>query len=140
MRWIKSEGLETFPIWNLENVNGEELWLFEGIFDAMCVENGVCLFGVGFGEEIQEKIDNKKFTKIVVVMDNDIAGFNAKYKIAKILFEKGYDVYIYNYKGISETYKDFNEMKICNIPYEFHNRVIPYNFKTEVLIKMGKIK
>ncbi|OQB40212.1 MAG: DNA primase [candidate division CPR1 bacterium ADurb.Bin160] len=139
-RWIKSEGDEVFPIWNLDNINGEEVWLFEGIFDAMCVENGVCLFGVSFGEQIRDKILNKKFSKIVVVMDNDEAGWSAKARIAKELFELGYNVYIYNYKGIHTTYKDFNEMRINNINFDFENRIFKYDLKTEVLMKLGKVK
>jgi len=137
--WIKSELDGIQPIWNLENISDEEIWLFEGIFDAIHIINGVATLGVAFGD-IKDKLLKRNFKKYIIVMDNDIAGRKAKLRIAKELKDEGKNVYIYNYKGINEEYKDFGEMAINDIPFELEKRVIPFDFKTETMIKLGKIK
>jgi len=138
--WIKPKGEGIFPVWNLNNVNGEELWLFEGIFDAIQHPDGVALLGVAFGN-IKNKILRKHFSKYIIVMDNDDPGRRAKIAIATELRDKYHKcVYIYDYAGIdSQEAKDFGEMAVKGIPFDIENRVIPFTFKTEVKIKMGKV-
>lgn len=138
--WIKSKGDEVFPVWNLENIDGGTIYIFEGIFDAIYLLNAVALFGVGFGDEVMDKITKKKFDKYVVIMDNNLAGFRAKKKICTDLYENGYNTYIYNYYGIPETYGDFGEMAINNIPFDLENRVVKYDFKCQALMKLEKVK
>ena len=140
LRWIKSEVEEVYPIWNLDKVNSETLYLFEGIFDAMMLENGVATFGTFLNDKMIEKIKQKNFSKIVVVLDNDGTGRRNKIKMAEKLLEEQLNVFVYDYKGIHETYKDFNEMKINNIPFELDKRVLLFDFKTSAMIKLGKIK
>ena len=136
--WLKAKGDEVYPIWNMENVCGEEIWIFEGIFDAIHIENGVAIVGVAYRESIKKMV-NRNYSKYVVVMDNDKAGLRAKLIIAKILRDKyKKKVYIYNYKGIES--KDFGEMKENNINFEFDKRILEFNMKTEILLKLGKIK
>lgn len=138
--WIKATKEGTFPMWNLENVSEEEVYIFEGIFDAINVKNGVAILGVAH-EEVAKKLASKNFFKYIIVLDNDEAGRKAKLHLAEILStEYKKNVYIYNYKGINEQYKDFGEMIINNIDFDLDNRVVPYDFKTKTLIKMGHIK
>jgi len=137
--WIKATKEGSFPIWNLDNIDEDIVYLFEGIFDAINIKNGVAILGVAH-EEVAKKIASKNFLKYVIVLDNDEAGRKAKIHLAEILSnDYNKDVYIYNYKGINEQYKDFSEMMINNIDLEMDTRVIPYDFKTKTLIKMGKV-
>lgn len=140
IRWIKSEVDDVYPIWNLDQVNGESIYLFEGIFDAMMVNNGVALFGTFLNPSMLEKIKQKNYSKIIVVLDNDKVGQTNKIKMAQALADEQLNVFIYNYQGIHETYKDFNEMKIANIPLELSKRVLPFDFKVQAQVKLGKIK
>ena len=82
----------------------------------------------------------RNFNKYIIVLDNDIAGRSNKYKIAQDLFDAGKNVFIYNYKGISDAYKDFGELAINKIPFDFNNRIVHYDLKTKTLIKLGKVK
>lgn len=137
--WIKASKEDVFPIWNLENISDEEIYIFEGIFDAIHILNGVAILGSAF-EEVIKKIVKRNFKKYIIVLDNDEVGKKNKIKIAKILRDEyNKNVFIYNYKGIAEQYKDFGEMKINNIPFELETRVLKFDFKTEALIKLGKV-
>jgi len=139
--WLHStstNNIEIYPIWNLDNVNGESISLFEGIFDAAQIFNGVALIGVKWNKIIREKILNKKYIRINVIMDNDIAGKKAKIKIAEDLLKHHNNIYIYNYKNISQ--KDFSEMKEKKIDFELNNRLIQYNLKTHVGVLTGLIE
>lgn len=137
--WIKASKDNVFPLWNYENISSEEIWLFEGIFDAIQVNNGVAILGVAH-EEIVKDLLARNFNKYIIVLDNDIAGRSNKYKIAQDLFDAGKNVFIYNYKGISDAYKDFGELAINKIPFDFDNRIVHYDLKTKTLIKLGKVK
>lgn len=138
--WIKANKDDVFPIWNLENISEEEIYIFEGIFDAIHIKNGVAILGSAF-EEVIKKIVKLNFQKYIIILDNDEVGRKNKIRMAKILRdEHNKNVYIYNYKGISESYKDFGEMKINNINFELDKRILPFDFKTETLIKLGKVK
>lgn len=131
--WLHSESfknIEVLPIWNLDNVNGNTISLFEGIFDAIQVYNGVALIGAKWNKILRDKILNKKYVRINIIMDNDIAGKKIKLKIAQDLIKYHNNVYIYNYKGISE--KDFGTMKEKNIDFELEKRLIHYTFKTHI--------
>lgn len=139
LRWVKSAGEEVYPVWNLENVNGEEIYIFEGIFDAIHINNGVAIFGTAH-ENVLNKIVQKKYSKYIIVMDNDEAGRKGKFDIAERLEEMKCNVFIYNYHGIPETYKDFGEMAIANIPFDLDKRILPYDLKTKAMIKMQLVR
>jgi len=137
--WLKSKGHDIYPIWNLENVNGDIINIFEGIFDAMMIPNSVAILGAtNTGENIVNKILEKNYLKINIILDNDIEGRQAKYKLAKKLSKKNKNVFIYNFDGIFQ--KDFNEMKIKKAPFELDKRLIQWNLTTEIKIKMELIK
>jgi len=138
--WKKSSGEGVFPVWNLENVNGDVVNIFEGIFDALMIPNGVAILGANTyaGEAIVNKLLYKNFLRINLFFDNDTAGFAAKYQIAELLSEKHNNVWIYNYVGIAE--KDFNSMKVNGIDLDLENRLLPWNLKTQTMIKLGLVK
>lgn len=131
MRWQKSSVKGIYPIWNLENI-GETCWIFEGIFDALRVDNGVAILGASLSQEQIKKICNKNLYKIVVVMDNDEAGRKAREQICYQLAEKLQNVYIYDWKDIKE--KDFSEIETLDL-----TRVVKWNFTTQLKFKMNLI-
>ncbi len=135
--WLKSKGEERYPIWNLENIIGNVIIVFEAVADAIYFSHGVALFGVGSEEQLK-KILKKNFSKIILVFDNDEPGRKAKVRWAEWLKSHGQNgVYIYNYYGINQ--KDFGKMSECGVPFDIGKRIIPWNFATETNLKMGKL-
>lgn len=131
MRWQKSTLKNTYQIWNLENVY-ETAWIFEGIFDALRVPNGIALLGTSLNQEQINKICYKNLYKIVVVMDNDEAGRKARERICYMLAENMQNVFVYDWSGIKE--KDFSDMNQIDL-----NRIYPWNFTTQLKFKMNLI-
>ncbi len=139
LRWKNASVKGLAPIWNLENINGDIVYIFEGIFDAILVPQAVALFGSNnIGKHYYEKILAKNFSRINLVFDNDEPGYHAKYKLAEILAKKHKNIYIYNWKGIKE--KDFSEMYANKTKWDFENRLIKWNLQADIKIKMGLIK
>ncbi len=135
--WLKSEGENKYPIWNLENIFGTTIYVFEGIGDAVYISSGIALFGVGTDAQF-EKILARNFSKVVLVFDNDAPGRLAKLKWAKWLAERNQSgIYVYDYNGIVE--KDFGKMMEKNVPFEIDKRIYPWNFNTEMYMRMGRI-
>lgn len=131
MRWQKSSVKGVYPIWNLENVE-ETVWIFEGIFDALRVNNGVAVLGASLNEEMLDKICNKNLYKIVVVMDNDDAGRKAREQICYMLTERLQKVFVYDWKDIKE--KDFSEIKDIDL-----TKILPWDFTTQLKFKMNLV-
>lgn len=137
MPWLKSEGEEVYPVWNLENIVGSTVTVFEGIGDAVHVSNGVALFGIGSEEQLL-KIKKKCFSKIILIFDNDTAGWAAKSRWADFLSDYNQNVYVYDYSGITE--KDFGKMKENGVLFEINKRIFPWTDKTKMLMRMGRLK
>lgn len=139
MPWLKAKAPNSHAIYNLENVNGSSVSIFEGILDSYYINNGVALGGIG--TEVQlKKILDKKYNKIVVVMDNDEAGIKAKFKIAEWFIEKGHqNIWIFNYFGVA--FKDFGEILEANLDIKFEERLYKYtDLRTKVLIRGSYFK
>lgn len=107
LRWLNSKTSEVYPIFNLENVNGGTCVIFEGIFDALTVRNGVALLGAKMNANMYEQILNKSFNKICVVMDNNRVGDEARYEIAETFGKFHSNVYYYQF---FTDYDDFGEI------------------------------
>lgn len=135
--WKKSEGEDKFPVWNLDSLIGNVVYVFEGINDAVYIQNGIALFGVGTETQFN-KILKKQFNKIVLIFDNDKPGRKAKYKWAEWLREKNHNgIYIYDYTGIKE--KDFGKMSENNVPFDVNKRIHYWNDNTKLLVKLGRV-
>jgi len=134
--WKKAYGKNIFPIWNLENVTGGSIKIFEGIFDALLFDDGVAIFGTQFNDKMCDKIIKLQYNKIIVCMDNDKYGKAAKIRIAEKLAQHHNNVYIYNYKGIKE--KDFSEIYENGLMFQ-EDRVIKFDFKTKLKLKTGDV-
>jgi len=128
------------PIWNLENVeSGSTVVIFEAIFDAIMVHNGIAILGASNIQQEQiDKIIEKNLSKIVIIMDNDAAGIKTKLKLAELLSKHHPNIWIYDFSGIKE--KDFNQMAQNNIDFDFSNRLIKYNFQSQLAEKLHIIK
>jgi hypothetical protein len=112
IRWLNSKGTSFHPIWNLENVR-EEIWIFEGIFDAVRIwPKGVAIFGLNMHDEQIKKILDKNPYKIVVVLDDDSYGFLAKKRVADRFASLHPNVWVHIMKD--DKYKDFGEMEEVN--------------------------
>lgn len=108
IRWLNSKGSSFHPVWNLDNVR-DEIWIFEGIFDAIRVwPKGVTIFGLNMHDEQIKKILNKNPYKIVVVLDDDSYGFLAKKRVADKIASMHPNVWVHIMKD--NKYKDFGEM------------------------------
>jgi hypothetical protein len=112
IRWLNSKGTSSHPIWNLENVR-EEIWIFEGIFDAVRVwPKGVTIFGLNMHDEQIKKILDKNPYKIVIVLDDDSYGFMAKKRVADRFASLHPNVWVHIMKD--NRFKDFGEMDIVH--------------------------
>jgi hypothetical protein len=110
IRWLNSKGSSFHPVWNLENVR-DEIWIFEGIFDAVRVwPKGVAIFGLNMHDEQIRKILDKNPYKIVVVLDDDSYGFMAKKRVADRFASLHSNVWVHIMKD--DRFKDFGEMDI----------------------------
>lgn len=138
--WLSHKAKEwPFPVWNLDNVNGESVTLFEAIFDAAMVHNGVAILGASNrADEVIDKILAKNFVKITVVMDNDDAGRRAREEIAERLSRKHRNVWVYDFKKIE--HKDFNSMVVAGVDIDMSGRSVMYGVKSRLAKKMGIIK
>lgn len=142
MPWIHSEIIDTFPIWNLDNVNGESVMIFEAILDAIQVPNGVALLGAGKWANLIPKILNKSYHKIIVAMDGDRPGLLSRIAMANELSMHHKNVYIYNYYGIPRDKDgkiDFGAMAQQQIPFDVDERSIKWDLRANVLFKMKKV-
>ena len=109
IRWLNSKGSSFHPVWNLENVR-DEIWIFEGIFDAVRVwPKGVTIFGLNMHDEQIKKILDKNPYKIVVVLDDDSYGFLAKKRVADRIASLHPNVWVHIMKD--NKHKDFGEME-----------------------------
>jgi len=125
LRWLNSKSENVNPVWNIDNV-GSEIFLFEGIFDAIRLwPKGVAIFGNTLREGQMEKILAKDPYKIVVVLDGDEVGRNAQIKTAKKLAAKHSNVWIHLWNR--EDPKDFSAMEKVN------TNLIKFDTKAELL-------
>ncbi len=126
------------PIWGLDQVV-DNPFIFEAVFDALCVPNGIAILGAAnvASDEVINKIARRNYSSYNIIMDNDKPGQASKVTLARKLSAKGKNVNIYNFAGIEE--KDFNEMLVKGIDFNFDKRLVRWNFKNEILMKMGKI-
>jgi hypothetical protein len=113
LRWVNSISEGSDPVWNLQNV-GSEIFIFEGIFDAIRVwPRGVAIFGNTIREGQLEKILAKNPYKIVVVLDGDEAGRRGQLNTAKKISQKHSNVWVHLWDP--EGPKDFSDMKEVKI-------------------------
>lgn len=131
--WLKCSATENYPIWGIDDVS-EEMWIFEGVFDALAIRNGICILGAQINSDQIERILNKKPSKIVVVMDNDIAGKNARLNILDKLAEKNKNVYNYIWRGIKE--KDAGEIIMAGKDFDT-SRIEKWDFKAKIKNGLG---
>lgn len=135
--WQKIEAEDVYPIWNLEHINTQVIYIFEGIFDAIHFNNGVALLGTGSQEQFK-KILKRDFSKIVLFFDNDEPGRNARYKWAEWLTEENHQgVYVFDWQGIKV--KDFSLIKENNLNLNFTNRIHKWNDLTRAKFLMKMI-
>lgn len=108
IRWLNSTGEGSDPVWNIDRVR-DEIWIFEGIFDAVRMyPKGVAIFGAHIRDGQVKKILDKSPHKIVVVCDGDAPGRKSQFETASKLSQLHPNVWIHLWKPGA---KDFGEMK-----------------------------
>lgn len=128
IRWINSSNEGSNAIWNLDGV-GSEIYIFEGIFDAVRVwPKGVAIFGNTLRGGQEEKILSKHPYKITVVLDGDEAGRRGQMITAKKLSQKHGNVFVHLW---NPQFKDFGEMN------EIKVNPILFDTKGELLLKLN---
>ena len=138
-RWKKVSASEMHPVWNLDNVDSPNCWIFESPLDAIHLHNGVATMTPFVNEEIVNKIVNKGFNEIIICMQNPYEDKTAnvqRMKVADKFALKHPRVKLYDWRGITE--KDFGEIKMAKKPIDLE-RTIKYDFPTKVAHKMGVI-
>ena len=109
-------------VFNIDNIK-EEVFIFEGVFDALSLKNQVstCMLSNSLKKEQAEKILDKMPERIVFVLDNDknpetrkIIEKSLKKNIKLLMLYKpiSLNLKIYIYRP-PEEYKDFNEYKMA---------------------------
>lgn len=107
IRWLNSLGASSHPIWNLENVR-DEIWIFEGIFDAVRIwPKGIAIFGLTLRDEQLKKIIDKNPYKVVVIGDGDEPGRKGQKRIIEKLIGKVDNLWFHLWEP---GFKDFGEM------------------------------
>lgn len=93
---------ESYPkIFNLFNIDlNKDVYIFEGFFDSIFIENSICLNGADISIEYISQIPNPVF-----VMDNDKTGYEKMKKYADL----NHKIFIY---PSDFKYKDFNEFVV----------------------------
>lgn len=120
LRWY-SQALEgKDPVFFL-NPNSPTFFVFEGLFDCLRIDGGVCTFGAMVSEGKVRKILNQMPSKIVVVMDSDSTGINAQIKLANLFSQYHSDVFVFDWINFNSHEKDFS-----TLPEEFF-RLGKYN-------------
>lgn len=147
LRWYsKSANSDILPVF-FRDPAYPTYYVFEGMFDALLVEGGVCVFGSSFSEKKARKILDKNPDKIVIVMDNDVAGDQAQFKYLFFLSQYHKEVYYFSWAQFSKdnnleflkTKFDFSEIKNSNTEFftnkEFNKYIIKYSAKTLLMKK-----
>lgn len=138
-RWKKVSASEMQPIWNLNNVDSPDCWIFESPLDGIHFHNGVATMTAFINDAMVDKIVSKGFNKIIVCMQNPYNDNTAnvqRMKVAEKFAAKHQNVFLYDWRGIEE--KDFGEMKMAKKPIDLE-RIIRYDFQAKVAHKLGVI-
>ena len=110
IRYKNPEGFDSKEfVYNIDNINGGTLFIFEGIFDSMMLENqvGTALLSADISDRQIKKIIQKNVKKVVFVVDKDDTGRKTLLRNVNLFKQYAFDIefYVYdNYEG-----KDFNE-------------------------------
>ena len=110
LRWLNSGGASSGPLWGIERTN-EQIYLFEGIFDAILHTSGVAIFGNILRENQIKKIIARNYYKIIIVGDGDKPGRFGTYKNAKALSQSHANVWIHLWDGVCKDYNENPNMK-----------------------------
>jgi len=118
-------------VWNLFNVDwNREVFVFEGVFDAIFVENSIALLGADIPKYLEGKLKN-----CIFVFDNDLTGLEKTEKYLK----KGLKCVIFPlnfyYKDINDWVKEENPEGIEEF---LKNHIYEDWRKAKVLIGMKK--
>lgn len=123
LRWY-SQGLEgKDPVFFL-NPSNPTFFIFEGMFDCLRIDGGVCTFGAMVSEGKVRKILDHMPSKIVVVMDSDNTGINSQIKLANLFSQYHSDVFVFDWINFS-NYR-YGEKDFSTLPEEFF-RLAKYN-------------
>lgn len=119
-------------LWNIENINiNNNVYVFEGIFDACYFKNAVATLGTSFSErELRKQIKSPIF-----VFDNDFrANRQVKGRMIKMI-KSGFTISIF---PNNFPYKDVNEAIVDGMKKKEIKKIIERNkcFGNEALIKI----
>lgn len=111
LRWLNSGGNSHGAVWGLDHV-GDEVWVFEGVFDAVRLyPRGVATFGNYLRESQLRKLLALNPIKFVVVGDGDDPGRFGQYRTATQLYEYHPNVWYHVWEPGS---KDYSSMENLN--------------------------
>jgi hypothetical protein len=109
-KYLNKEDGKDDAIYNYYSIDKKKpVYVFEGIFDSLCIPNSIAILGLSMTDVVQNKIDELD-TKWI--MDNDSSGIEKSKKLLK----KGNYVFLWKEFlkdfGMSLDIKDMNEFKI----------------------------
>ena len=116
-------------IWNLFQVDWKKsVFVFEGVFDAIFVENSIALLGADIPKKLEEKMKD-----CIFVFDNDLTGLE---KTKKYL-AKGFKCVIFPLNFIHKDINDWvKEEEPKNIEDFLMNNIYEKSKRAEILISM----
>ena len=121
LRYLNPKGKRSDKVYNIDKINkNESLFIFEGIFDSIMLENqiGTAILTNSISDQQIEKITQKNPKKIIFVPDNDKIGRKKLfYNVKKFKqFEKEIDFFVFDDfegKDFSESGENFIDEKKC---------------------------
>lgn len=134
LRWLNSGGNSHGAVWGLDHV-GDEVWVFEGVFDAVRLyPRGVATFGNHLRQSQLSKLLALNPIKFVVVGDGDNPGRSGQYKTALQLYEHHPNVW---YHVWSPGYKDYSSVStpVPNLQKVDKNFKLQFSFNEAVNFK-----
>ena len=148
LRYLNSDVSATDKVFNLDNIQeGKDVFIFEGVFDAMSInENQIstAMLTNNFSKEKINKILDKAPSNIIMVPDIDFAGVCALEKNLRrisMLIPPSLDIGIYIYiidkENFSKLYAIARSSNSTQKKIELGKRIVPKNKDFNDFVKSG---
>ncbi len=116
-KYLNSKGFEKSSLLGLNNTNKDKpLIIVEGFLDCLIGNyynlNIASLMGSSITEKQTKQLKKLGFSKIIIALDNDKAGYDSTFRIIDNLVKEGINPLVLDYRNdfLYSTYKDLDEL------------------------------